>query len=93
MAEPLLLTQRFWVGIYAGSLFKLDDEQVDNVNGDDLVRMLATLCNPHRLRVIAALLTGRRWRTRLGELLRATLICLPLKSIEVALSHVRLVGT
>lgn len=35
--------------------------------GDDLVRVLATLSNPHRLRVVAALAGGRNYVSRLAR--------------------------
>jgi predicted transcriptional regulator len=35
--------------------------------GDDLVRMLATLANPHRLRVVAALVRERNYVSRLAR--------------------------
>ena len=56
------------------------EAQVDNVNGDDLVRMLATLSNPHRLRVIAALLTGRSY---VSELARTLGISRPLLQVHL----------
>lgn len=37
------------------------------LTGDDLVRVLATLSNPHRLRVIAALAEGRNYVSRLAR--------------------------
>ena len=54
--------------------------QVDNLNGDDLVRMLATLSNPHRLRVIAALLGGRSY---VSELARTLGISRPLLQVHL----------
>ncbi|HEX5994387.1 MAG TPA: hypothetical protein VFY84_04525 [Jiangellales bacterium] len=43
-----------------------NEAQFDDLRGDDLVRLLATLANPHRLRVIAALAGGAttsvKWR-------------------------------
>jgi DNA-binding transcriptional ArsR family regulator len=59
---------------------KSHDRQVDNVNGDDLVRMLATLSNPHRLRVIAALLAGRSY---VSELARTLGISRPLLQVHL----------
>jgi predicted transcriptional regulator len=35
--------------------------------GDDLVRVLATLANPHRLRVVAALVRERNYVSRLAR--------------------------
>jgi predicted transcriptional regulator len=42
---------------------------VDNVSmtGDDLLRILATLANPHRLRVIAALTRERNYVSQLAR--------------------------
>jgi predicted transcriptional regulator len=37
------------------------------VTGDDLVRVLATLANPHRLRVVAALAGERNYVSRLAR--------------------------
>lgn len=38
-----------------------------NRSGDDLVRMLATLANPHRLRVVAALVSRRNYVSQLAR--------------------------
>lgn len=35
--------------------------------GDDLVRVMATLANPHRLRVVAALARGRNYVSQLAR--------------------------
>jgi predicted transcriptional regulator len=59
---------------------KLDEPQSEHLSGDDLVRMLATLANPHRLRVIAALLTGRSY---VSELARALGISRPLLQVHL----------
>ena len=48
--------------------------------GDELLRMLATLSNPHRLRVIAALLTGRSY---VSELARTLGISRPLLQVHL----------
>ncbi len=60
--------------------------QTDNINGDDLVRMLATLSNPHRLRVIAALLTGRSYVSELARMLGISrpLLQVHLRKLEAA---------
>lgn len=41
--------------------------QVGDLTGDDLVRTMATLANPHRLRVIAALVRGRNYVSQLAR--------------------------
>jgi predicted transcriptional regulator len=38
-----------------------------NLTGDDLLRVLATLANPHRLRVIAALAAERNYVSQLAR--------------------------
>ncbi|MEE6258437.1 ArsR/SmtB family transcription factor [Plantactinospora sonchi] len=35
--------------------------------GDDLIRVLATLANPHRVRVVAALVRGRNYVSQLAR--------------------------
>lgn len=54
--------------------------------GDDLVQVLATLANPHRLRVIAALVVGRNYVSRLARELGISraLLQLHLKKLESA---------
>jgi len=37
----------------------MKDVDLDNLSGDELVRVLAALSNPHRLRILAALAAGR----------------------------------
>lgn len=46
---------------------KRDDTAVDDVRGDDLVRLLATLANPHRLRAIAVLANGRNYVSQMAR--------------------------
>jgi predicted transcriptional regulator len=41
--------------------------QVEDLTGDGLVRTMATLANPHRLHVIAALTTGRNYVSQLAR--------------------------
>ena len=41
--------------------------EVSDLTGDDLLRMLATLANPHRLRVVAALAEERNYVSRLAR--------------------------
>ena len=38
-----------------------------NLTGDDLVRTLAALANPHRLRIVAALTAGRNYVSQLAR--------------------------
>jgi predicted transcriptional regulator len=54
--------------------------------GDDLVRVLATLSNPHRLRVVAALAGGRNYVSRLARELGISraLLQVHLKKLEAA---------
>ncbi|WP_433211947.1 ArsR/SmtB family transcription factor [Microtetraspora malaysiensis] len=54
--------------------------------GDDLVRVLATLSSPHRLRVIAALVGGRNYVSRLARELGISraLLQVHLKKLEAA---------
>ncbi len=45
------------------------DEAIDGASpsGDELLRMLAALANPHRLRIVAALAGGRNYVSRLAR--------------------------
>jgi predicted transcriptional regulator len=54
--------------------------------GDQLVRVLATLSNPHRLRVVAALAGGRNYVSRLARELDISraLLQVHLKKLEAA---------
>ncbi|KIF76641.1 hypothetical protein QR77_27745 [Streptomyces sp. 150FB] len=54
--------------------------------GDELVRVLATLSNPHRLRVVAALAGGRNYVSRLARELGISraLLQVHLKKLETA---------
>jgi DNA-binding transcriptional ArsR family regulator len=54
--------------------------------GDDLLRMLATLSNPHRLRVVAALSGSRNYVSRLARDLNISraLLQVHLKKLEAA---------
>ncbi|MGP3989472.1 ArsR/SmtB family transcription factor [Streptomyces sp. 3N207] len=54
--------------------------------GDDLVRVLATLSNPHRVRVVAALAGGRNYVSRLARELDISraLLQVHLKKLEAA---------
>lgn len=56
------------------------------MNGDELVRVLATLSNPHRIRVIAALSKERNYVSRLArELgLSRALLQVHLRKLEAA---------
>jgi len=55
---------------------------VDNssLTGDDLLRVLATLANPHRLRVIASL---TRERNYVSQLLTPTAIATAAPTLEI----------
>lgn len=52
--------------------------------GDELVKLLSTLANPHRMRVIAALLGGRNYVSRLARDLRISraLLQMHLRKLE-----------
>ncbi|MEV4753992.1 ArsR family transcriptional regulator [Micromonospora sp. NPDC049559] len=54
--------------------------------GDDLVRVLSTLANPHRLRVVAALARERNYVSRLARELRISraLLQVHLRKLETA---------
>ncbi|NUW40992.1 ArsR/SmtB family transcription factor [Nonomuraea rhodomycinica] len=54
--------------------------------GDDLVRVLATLSNPHRMRVVAALARGRTYVSQLARQLDISraLLQVHLKKLEAA---------
>jgi DNA-binding transcriptional ArsR family regulator len=56
------------------------------LTGDELVRVLATLASPHRLRVLAALSTGRNYVSRLARDLGISraLLQVHLKKLEKA---------
>lgn len=56
------------------------------VTGDELVRVLATLANPHRLRVVAALAGGRNYVSGLARQLNISrpLLQVHLKKLEAA---------
>ncbi|WP_307848275.1 ArsR/SmtB family transcription factor [Microbispora oryzae] len=41
--------------------------KTDDISGDELLRTLSALSNPHRLRVIAALAEGRRYVSQLAR--------------------------
>ncbi|MFI1992666.1 ArsR/SmtB family transcription factor [Actinoplanes sp. NPDC020271] len=41
--------------------------QTDDLTGDELVHVLATLANPHRMRVLAALAGGRNYVSQLAR--------------------------
>ncbi len=60
--------------------------EVSELTGDDLVRVLASLANPHRLRVIAALADGRDYVSRLARELGISrpLLQVHLRKLEAA---------
>lgn len=45
----------------------MDDIPSPDLSGDDLLRVLAALANPHRLRILAALVGGRNYVSRLAR--------------------------
>ena len=59
---------------------------VDGVTGDDLLRMLAALANPHRLRIVAALAGGRNYVSQLARDLEMSrpLLHMHLQRLEAA---------
>ena len=56
------------------------------INGDDMLKILAALANPHRLRVIAALVGGRNYVSQLARELGMSrpLLHLHLQRLEAA---------
>ena len=58
----------------------------DRVSGDELVRILAALANPHRLRILAALGQGRIHVSRLAREVRLSrpLVHMHLQRLEAA---------
>ena len=56
------------------------------MNGDDLLRVLATLANPHRLRIVAALMRERNYVSRLARELNISraLLQVHLRKLEAA---------
>lgn len=46
---------------------ELDEGQPRELTGDALLRMLAALANPHRLRIIARLVEGRQYVSQLAR--------------------------
>ena len=44
-----------------------DDRSPAFISGDDLLRALAALANPHRLRIVAALVGGRNYVSQLAR--------------------------
>jgi predicted transcriptional regulator len=59
---------------------------ISDLTGDDLVRVLATLANPHRLRVIAALTAERYYVSQLARELDISraLLQVHLRKLEAA---------
>ena len=60
--------------------------EVSELTGDDLLRMLATLANPHRLRVVAALAGERNYVSQLARELGISraLLQVHLRKLEAA---------
>jgi predicted transcriptional regulator len=60
--------------------------EVSDLTGDDLLRVLATLANPHRLRVVAALASERNYVSQLARELGISraLLQVHLRKLEAA---------
>jgi predicted transcriptional regulator len=60
--------------------------EVSDLSGDDLLRVLATLANPHRLRVVAALAEERNYVSQLARELGISraLLQVHLRKLEAA---------
>ena len=60
--------------------------EVSDLTGDDLLRVLATLANPHRLRVVAALAEERNYVSQLARELGISraLLQVHLRKLEAA---------
>jgi predicted transcriptional regulator len=60
--------------------------QVTDITGDDLLQVLATLANPHRLRVVSALAEERNYVSRLARKLGISraLLQVHLRKLEAA---------
>jgi ArsR family transcriptional regulator len=63
---------------------KADD--TDNRSGDDLLRALAALANPHRLRIVAVLTEGREYVSELARVIGMSrpLLHMHLQRLEAA---------
>jgi predicted transcriptional regulator len=63
-----------------------DAVEVSDLTGDDLLRVLATLANPHRLRVVAALAEERNYVSQLARELGISraLLQVHLRKLEAA---------
>jgi len=64
----------------------MDVVEVSDMTGDDLLRVLATLANPHRLRVVAALAEERNYVSQLARELGISraLLQVHLRKLEAA---------
>jgi DNA-binding transcriptional ArsR family regulator len=62
------------------------EDAVTEPTGDELVRLLGTLANPHRLRIVAALLAERTYVSKLARELRISraLLQVHLRKLEAA---------
>jgi DNA-binding transcriptional ArsR family regulator len=62
------------------------EDAVTEPTGDELVRLLGTLANPHRLRIVAALLAERTYVSELARELRISraLLQVHLRKLEAA---------
>jgi predicted transcriptional regulator len=60
--------------------------EISDLTGDELLRVLATLANPHRLRVVAALATERNYVSQLARELDISraLLQVHLRKLEAA---------
>lgn len=52
---------------FCWQVLKKDAVDLPDMTGDDLLRVLATLANPHRLRVVAALAAERNYVSQLAR--------------------------
>jgi predicted transcriptional regulator len=67
-------------------MLERDAVEISSLTGDDLLRVLATLANPHRLRIVAALAEERNYVSQLArelEISRA-LLQVHLRKLETA---------
>jgi len=64
----------------------MDAVEITGMTGDDLLRVLATLANPHRLRVVAALAGKRNYVSQLARELGISraLLQVHLRKLEAA---------
>jgi DNA-binding transcriptional ArsR family regulator len=75
--------------IYVSFFLHMNTQPVtnhENLSGDDLLRVLAALANPHRLQIVAALAQGRNYVSQLARELGISrpLLHMHLQRLEVA---------